>query len=1462
MKIRNSSRITALVLALMMIVPLISVPAVAAEADNVANVDVTAPVWSQNFNNGTKGEIFQQAPAASDIEVGIGGNNTPAYKVNLKATWDTELAVAFVDRSGAESVTAVQYADGREWTGLANYDGSAVVVTIASGSGITGVITTEKQATGNINTCTKVTSKGTYSGSKELAIVEGAVANAIVGACGQNFTTVAREAFLKTPTIAATDAKVFVLETDYYFSSDFSHTVEGRIYGFQGSTKLQIDLINFAPVGDQIRIKSHSNVVDVQNATTGVLVNKEEWVNIKLVVDVSTGYPVIVCFVNDSFAFSSDESSDLKGKTVDSLGANQWNLGHVSRGVQASALAGFFAVDNANIYTSTEGMKLTMWANDVENASKPGDINMQQLPGNKNYVDSTTFAGTDHGKVIGWDNVPYADGNYWLYTGSGHFESGDNQKLSGVTVTGGKATGSVTVGGTTYYFKDATVCTTSRTQVQATMYTDANCTQVANVKYYICNGAVANAYTGGCGGNVASTSQIRPTVKGQRFTLSADYFFAKDLTMKGMDIRMDNSKVHFFGVGSTNSNATTLTIAPHGDLTRADKNNVINVNKTLTIAKDAWHTFTVVVDSVAPEKGTHIVAYVDGTLCYDIVMLETEMTQVNNWNIGHTLRNGNVNDNSGHWYADNFAIYYGNVVPAEWKATDSSVLWSENFELNAHTAIGKTINYAGTLYSSVDLNGNTAIRIETDTLKDDNDQNSGIVANLDKNFIAQIPAVSYNDYDSVVLEASYYLEPNSRQQIEAQLRKVNGNFSTTFGEAADNNKTKEWAQLYTIVQNENYAYVSNWGSSATGATPKTTAYNSTLPTGRWFTVSTVIDLDTGAMKFYVDGVLAAETYLYTTTGGENGWMTDITLQSGSNGFIVAKLNSLKMNNVQTGWNNSWKKGYSGYFMVDDLSLYTGTAPKNLATGVSEDFSDAAIATDKKAISGGLLKDFSKAYSSSNTISQPAPSLATYSNEIGGNWAVKFDMKGTTAPTTLATPFVALNSRAHDITTTVESFEPFAEINYKNLSTLTKSSSDKPIYYARVGDVVHIYNKNGVALTEDNATTFTYTKVTLNDNNYNAMLRAMCAGSDANIDKNYYLSTPALTQPGTYVLSADYYIPANAGGLAQGQMFTNWVDLYRFDFNSEKFCVQNDSNKPVADLLLDAWNNVTMLVTVAAGKDVVFEIYFNGVYTHTVTKAGYQTVPANNWIIFKATKPVTINAAASYSGNVYVDNVQFNAVAYDANNVKTVNASQVVEWNVDGIVSTNYSKGNVKLYVKDFYKAVSADEYFAEFAGIVATEDVASIRLTAPTGLRFATEIDLELLEALKAVAGNVTFGTLIAPLDNYTESELTFEALVEGDAAGCIRVKADDGKWFTVDKDDATTHFVGSIVNIKDTNLNRAFSGRGYVEITLANGNVYHIYSEAVKSISVSEQAQLTLDKGIYAEGSDEYEILQGFIVE
>ena len=131
---------------------------------------------------------------------------------------------------------------------------------------------------------------------------------------------------------------------------------------------------------------------------------------------------------------------------------------------------------------------------------------------------------------------------------------------------------------------------------------------------------------------------------------------------------------------------------------------------------------------------------------------------------------------------------------------------------------------------------------------------------------------------------------------------------------------------------------------------------------------------------------------------------------------------------------------------------------------------------------------------------------------------------------------------------------------------------------------------------------------------------------------------------------------------------------------------------------------------------------------------------------------------------------------------------------------------------------------------------ASIRLAAPTGLRFQTTVTSGNGIAADEILNSktVTTGTLITTLRFYEANGNTLTR----DSKYTFLDIANDG-WFN----EETGKFCGSIVRIKATNYNRAYIAVGYATINYSNGDPKTVYAEVTvnnaKSIQyVAEKVQ------------------------
>lgn len=124
---------------------------------------------------------------------------------------------------------------------------------------------------------------------------------------------------------------------------------------------------------------------------------------------------------------------------------------------------------------------------------------------------------------------------------------------------------------------------------------------------------------------------------------------------------------------------------------------------------------------------------------------------------------------------------------------------------------------------------------------------------------------------------------------------------------------------------------------------------------------------------------------------------------------------------------------------------------------------------------------------------------------------------------------------------------------------------------------------------------------------------------------------------------------------------------------------------------------------------------------------------------------------------------------------------------------------------------------------------ASIRLAAPTGLRFQTTVTSGNGIAADEILNSktVTTGTLITTLRFYEANGNTLTK----DSKYTFLDIANDG-WFN----EETGKFCGSIVRIKATNYNRAYIAVGYATINYSNGDPKTVYAEVTVNNAKSIQ--------------------------
>lgn len=138
-------------------------------------------------------------------------------------------------------------------------------------------------------------------------------------------------------------------------------------------------------------------------------------------------------------------------------------------------------------------------------------------------------------------------------------------------------------------------------------------------------------------------------------------------------------------------------------------------------------------------------------------------------------------------------------------------------------------------------------------------------------------------------------------------------------------------------------------------------------------------------------------------------------------------------------------------------------------------------------------------------------------------------------------------------------------------------------------------------------------------------------------------------------------------------------------------------------------------------------------------------------------------------------------------------------------------------------------------------DGASVRYNSPTGLRFETKITG--LEELDEIGASYKVGTLIVPTDYLDGIDFTAGSLM---ASGKKFLDIKQTVWAHTPTEQEPYYIMNSVIfDIKNSNFNRAFSARTYVDVTYADGiteRCYGAYSAVRNTRSVYEVAYKALN--------------------
>ena len=670
------------------------------------------------------------------------------------------------------------------------------------------------------------------------------------------------------------------------------------------------------------------------------------------------------------------------------------------------------------------------------------------------------------------------------------------------------------------------------------------------------------------------------------------------------------------------------------------------------------------------------------------------------------------------------------------------------------------LNLKNTVSNSevVSISGNHAWRVDWDNTN----KGEGHGYNVDKNPKALNPAITYKEAKSIVLEVSYYIDENAIGQTESQLYNVKHGTATP--------TTTPWNNVFFL----------DFLTAGKDATLKYSSKSATVKRGCWNTISVVLNLETSAMDFYVNGEYKFSASLYENDG-EN-------LEISEKNWIVGKINYNKSSTIK------------GSIYLDNIKMFKGTepssAPLNTLTFYGWNASDEEMDDTAKE---ALVKKLSGVGFAS------VPALCRIGS--AGNKNALFLGMGVAS----AEGSVALYNSA---------------ILGEEVLALEVKKED---YHPEAGYLVC----NGMEYTiyQDSEDSFPYIKHLTSDNSFvkyeifpAKTFEAAIGG--ANVGKPLVYQSAALSykDTGYALLEGDFFIEEGSTGVIESQLgaFTcdvlnaygmlvetknvSGLSLFAIDVATGKITNENSTNSANVALDVGAWNNVKVLVNL---KNGMIKVYVNGVQAIGFV-SGYENITLDTEWNAAVVKPSGDTQAAINEGFVAVDNFR------------------TTMWYIEETATVS--------------EMFLSDEAFQSYvAGAITQIDLASVRLGSEPGLRFATAVNDNRIQVLNSIFGadNVKLGTMISP-DAYLTGYLTDNKVENVSRADLDAASADlgrdayidvayGGEYFTgdVDADYGNNRImVGSITNIKKENVDRAFAGIGYLEVTV-NGEVYGEYTDA-----------------------------------
>lgn len=373
MDIRRHNRITALLLALVMLLPLISIPAFAEEAEAGAEL-----LWKESFDGKTLGDVATAYPATSQIKAADKDADAhgDVLQIDVKGVGATEYYL-WQDQNHSWPLTNVTVADG-------------IVTGDANGATWSGAINSE-----TASPSVKVSAKNGEATEEAYYVVTGAYADAVGGKIN-----VGQPAHFRNPAVSSEDVATLALTMDLYFApgTKTDSGISARMSAVTASGNQNVELFEIMAYGTYVTFKPHENGAYVGtsesfNVPTGT------WVTLTILIDTATAVRTV--YVNGEFVSQMTNRTPLN--TAVSPRASQLQF-QIDRGSIPGNLDGYVQVDNVAM-TAGDLMELPAF----ENTYYYADFEMHEGVSQENF--QKYYLSNGVGNYLASSARPYTEAN-------------------------------------------------------------------------------------------------------------------------------------------------------------------------------------------------------------------------------------------------------------------------------------------------------------------------------------------------------------------------------------------------------------------------------------------------------------------------------------------------------------------------------------------------------------------------------------------------------------------------------------------------------------------------------------------------------------------------------------------------------------------------------------------------------------------------------------------------------------------------------------------------------------------------------------------------------------------------------------------------------------------------------------------------------------------------------------------